>query len=114
MVAFAGYPLLLEDRVLGVLALFARRPLADNVLKALGSVADSIALGIERKRAQTALAESETRFSVAFQASPIFIAIARMSDGRFVLVNDAFVTWGGHRREGSLGRSKTQLNLWDL
>src|SRR5207247_5690216 len=85
MVAFAGYPLLLENRVLGVLALFARRSLADDVLKALGSVADSIALGIERKCAQTALAESEARFSVAFQSSPIFIVILRMSDGRFVL-----------------------------
>jgi GAF domain-containing protein len=62
MVAFAGYPLLLEDRVLGVLALFARRPLTDDALRALGSAADSIALGIEHKRAQTALAESEARF----------------------------------------------------
>src|SRR6185369_368723 len=113
MVAFAGYPLLLEDRVLGVLALFARRPLADDVSKALGSVADSVALGIERKRAQTALAESEARFSVAFQASPIFIAIARLSDGRFVLVNDAFVTWAGHSREEILGRNTTELSVWD-
>ena len=65
MVAFAGYPLLIEDRVLGVLALFSRRPLADDVLNTLGSIADSLALGIERKRAQTALAESEARFSAA-------------------------------------------------
>src|SRR5207249_1574218 len=85
MVAFAGYPLLLEDRVVGVLAMFARHPLADDVLEGLSSVADSFALGIERKRSQAALAESEARFSAAFQASPIFIAIARMSDGRFVL-----------------------------
>jgi PAS domain S-box-containing protein len=113
MVAFAGYPLLLEDRVLGVLALFARRPLAEDVLKALGSVADSIALGIERKRAQTALAESEARFSVAFQASPIFFAIARMSDGRFVLVNDAFVTWSGHSRKEILGRNSAELSVWE-
>jgi PAS domain S-box-containing protein len=113
MVAFAGYPLLLEDRVLGVLALFARRALADDVVKALGSVADSIALGIERKRAQTALAESEARFSVAFQASPIFIAILRMSDGRFVLANDAIVTWAGHSREEILGRNTTELSVWE-
>ena len=113
MVAFAGYPLLLEGRVLGVLALFARRPLADDVLKALGSVADSIALGLERKRAQTALAESEARFSVAFQASPILFAIARMSDGRFVLVNDAFVTWSGQSREEILGRNTTELSVWE-
>jgi PAS domain S-box-containing protein len=113
MVAFAGYPLVLEDRVLGVLALFARRPLADDVLRALGSVADSIALGIERKRAQTALAESEARFSVAFQASPIFFGIARMSDGQFVLINDAFVTWSGYSREEILGRSTTELTVWE-
>ncbi|HUR45370.1 MAG TPA: PAS domain S-box protein, partial [Candidatus Saccharimonadales bacterium] len=113
MVAFAGYPLLLEEKVLGVLALFGRNPLPGDVLKALGSVADSIALGIERKRAQTALAESEARFSVAFQASPIFIAIARMSDGKFVLVNDAFVAWAGHSREEILGRNTTELSVWE-
>src|SRR5207249_2493489 len=108
IIAFAGYPLLLENRVLGVLALFARRPLADDVLKALGSVADSVALGIERKRAQTALAESEARFSVAFQGSPIFIGVLRLSDGRFVLVNDAFVTWSGYNREEILGRNTAE------
>jgi PAS domain S-box-containing protein len=113
MVAFAGYPLMLEGRVVGVLALFSRRPLADDVLKALGSVVDSIALGIERKRAQTALAESEARFSVAFQASPIFFGIARMSDGQFVLINDAFVTWSGYTREDILGRSTKELTVWE-
>jgi len=113
MVAFAGYPLMLEDRVLGVLAVFARRPLCVEVLKSLGAVADSIALGIDRKRAQTALAESEARFSVAFQASPIFIGIARMSDGRFVLINDAFVTWSGYSRAEILGRNTAELRVWD-
>jgi PAS domain S-box-containing protein len=113
MVAFAGYPLLLENRVLGVLALFSRRPLGDDVLKALSSIADSIALGIERKRAQMALAESEARFSVAFQASPIFFGIARMSDGGFVLVNDAFVNWSGYTREEVLGRSTAQIGVWE-
>ncbi len=49
MVAFAGYPLLVEDRLVGVVALFARHPLAEATLAALGSVADGIALGIERK-----------------------------------------------------------------
>src|SRR5436190_19710186 len=70
MVAFAGYPLLIEDRVLGVLGLFSRRPLTDDLLNTLGSIADSIGLGIERKRAETALAESAGRLSAAFHASP--------------------------------------------
>jgi PAS domain S-box-containing protein len=113
MVAFAGYPLLIEDRVLGVLAMFARRPLADDTLQTLGAIADSLALGIERKRGQTALAESEARFSAAFQASPIFIAIARMSDGRFVLVNDAFVNWSGFARDEVLDKNTAELGLWE-
>jgi PAS domain S-box-containing protein len=113
MVAFAGYPLLLEGRVLGVLALFARRALAEDILKAVGSVADSIALGIERKRAQTALAESEARFNIAFQASPVFISMFRMSDESYVLANDALLSWLGGTREEVLGRTSGQLGMWE-
>src|SRR5262252_4888564 len=51
MVAFAGYPLLVEDRLIGVVAMFARRTLSESILDTLGSVADIIAQGIERKRA---------------------------------------------------------------
>jgi PAS domain S-box-containing protein len=113
MVGFAGYPLLFEDRVLGVLAMFARHPLPDGVLNTLGSVADSLALGVERKRAQTALEESEARFSSAFQASPLIITISRMSDAHFVLVNDAFVNWSGYSRDEILGRNGIELGMWE-
>ena len=113
MVAFAGYPLLLEGRVLGVLAMFARRALPEDVLKAIGSVADAIALGIERKRAQTALAESEARFNIAFQASPVFISMFRVSDETYVLANDALLNWLGGTREEVLGRTSGQLGMWE-
>src|SRR5499426_1487125 len=59
MVAFAGYPLVVEDRLIGVVALFARRPLAESILDTLASVADTIAQGIERKRAEEELRRSE-------------------------------------------------------
>ena len=67
----------------------------------------------ERKRAQNALAESEALFSAAFQASPIFIAMARMEDGQFVLVNDAFVNWSGYARKEILGRNTTEFGMWE-
>ncbi len=57
MVAFAGYPLLIEDRLVGVLAMFAREPLPEDTLEALASVSNVIAQGIERMRAEDALAE---------------------------------------------------------
>ena len=113
MVSFAGYPLLIENRVLGVVAMFARRPLPEDVLKTLGSVADSLALGIERKRSQNALVESEARFSVAFQASPVFISIFRTSDEKYVLANDALLNWLGCSRDEVLGRTSGQLGMWD-
>jgi PAS domain S-box-containing protein len=49
MVAFAGYPLLIENRLVGVMAMFARRRLSDAVLQAMAAVANEIAVGIERK-----------------------------------------------------------------
>jgi PAS domain S-box-containing protein len=57
MVSFAGYPLVVEDRLVGVLAMFARRPLPEDTLETLSSVASTIAQGIERKRADEALKE---------------------------------------------------------
>ncbi len=59
MVAFAGYPLLIGDRLVGVMALFARRPLDGDVFEAMASIADTVAVGIERRQAETALRESE-------------------------------------------------------
>ncbi len=51
-VAFAGYPLVVEDRLVGVWALSARHALSKAALEAMASVADGIAGGIERKQAE--------------------------------------------------------------
>jgi PAS domain S-box-containing protein len=50
MVAFAGHPLIVSGRLVGVVALFARHPLPEATLLALASVADQIGVGIERLR----------------------------------------------------------------
>ncbi len=55
MISFAGYPLLIGDRVVGVMAMFARRAMSTLVTDAMAAVADTVALGIERHRAATAL-----------------------------------------------------------
>ncbi len=57
MVAFAGYPLLVDDRLVGVLAMFARSVLPEETLSALGSIADMIAQGLMRRRAEQELEE---------------------------------------------------------
>jgi PAS domain S-box-containing protein len=54
MVAFAGYPLIVGDHLLGVLAMFARHPLSDADFRALETVANGVALGIARTRGEEA------------------------------------------------------------
>lgn len=54
MVAFAGHPLVVDGRLVGVMALFARETLAASVLEELGSIAATIAQFIGREQAATA------------------------------------------------------------
>ena len=53
IVAFAGHPLVVEDRLVGVMGMFFRNELSEAALQALSSIANEIALGIEHKRAET-------------------------------------------------------------
>ena len=73
MVAFAGHPLVVDERVVGVMALFARHALSDAVIAALASVADHIALGIERHRSAEALRSAEERMRFALQNADVGI-----------------------------------------
>ncbi|HEV3061127.1 MAG TPA: ATP-binding protein [Vicinamibacterales bacterium] len=56
MAAFAGYPLLVDLKLVGVMAIFARRPFSASALEGMAAVADGVAVGIERKRAEAELA----------------------------------------------------------
>jgi signal transduction histidine kinase len=55
MVAFAGHPLVVDDRVVGVMALFSRHRLTDFTLDDLAAIADVVAQGLERVRAEAAM-----------------------------------------------------------
>ena len=55
--AFAGYPLLVDGRMVGVLAMFSRHKLADDTTTTtLESIADLVAQGLVRKRTELELA----------------------------------------------------------
>ena len=63
MASFAGYPLSVGDRTVGVLAMFSRKPVIPETSETLASGADLIAQGIERKRAQEALQMTQAEFA---------------------------------------------------
>ncbi len=69
MHAFAGYPLIVDDRMVGVMALFSQRLLSEAVLSDLAPLAESIAQYIDRRRNEAALRESELRYRLVGQAA---------------------------------------------
>ena len=66
----------------------------------------------ERKRAEEALRKSEERFSKAFQASPVIIAIFQIKSGKLLEVNEAFERISGFSREEAVGKTAGELGLW--
>ncbi|QFS44168.1 histidine kinase [Nostoc sphaeroides CCNUC1] len=61
MVGFAGYPLIVEDETVGVIAMFTRQTVTESTFTALEFAAQEIAIGIKRKQAEVALRESAQR-----------------------------------------------------
>src|SRR5262249_46040728 len=102
MVAFAGYPLLVEDRVIGVVALFARRTLSESILDTLASVADIIAQGIERKRAEEALRASERNLAAIIDTIPTTAWTTR-PDGYCDFLNQVWLDYVGVPAEQAQG-----------
>jgi PAS domain S-box-containing protein len=127
-----GFPIRLGDQVLGVVEFFSREIREPNaeLLEMFSTIGSQIGQFIERKRGEEkirelnaelekrvavttrGLRESEERFSKAFRASPVFISIARLKDGKFVEANEAFLQSGGWTREEVIGRTSADLGIW--
>jgi PAS domain S-box-containing protein len=135
-----GFPIRLGAQVLGVIEFFSReiRQPDTEVLEMFAAIGSQIGQFIERKRAEdnlrqlnadlerriaertaelssanARLRESEERFSKAFRASPVFVSIARMNDGTFIEINEAFLQSSGWSREEVIGRTSADLKLWE-
>ncbi|MBL8019805.1 MAG: PAS domain S-box protein [Leptospirales bacterium] len=65
-----------------------------------------------RKRAEEMLRLSEERFSQAFSASPVALAISRLQDGLIVDVNETFIKLFEFERSEVIGRTSTELGLF--
>jgi PAS domain-containing protein len=99
MVAFAGYPLLVGDRLVGVCALFARHTLTDTILQALASISNNIALGIERHRTAEELRASQKKFQDLFESTHDAMMISEPPSWKFTSGNPAAVKMFGAKSE---------------
>lgn len=69
MQAFAGYPLIVEEKLVGVMCVFSQKTLTETAIQAMESVANTIANAIERKHIEKNLSESDERFKLITRAT---------------------------------------------
>lgn len=73
LVAFAGYPLRTGDGVRGVIALYSRTRLSPGLLADLGPLTETIAVYLERHRAEDRVRASAARFRTLTEAVPLIV-----------------------------------------
>jgi len=105
--------ILLSLGVLLSIRLFNLRTVETLAARELAARRDALELdAIVRESEMAERRKAEEKFELAFQASPSIITITRISDGRFVEVNNAFVTITGYSYEEAIGHTAIELNLW--
>ena len=65
-----------------------------------------------RKKAETALRQSEERFATSFRLAPVPATIANFAGFKILEVNEAFRQITGYTEEEIIGRSATEIHLW--
>jgi PAS domain S-box-containing protein len=66
----------------------------------------------DRRNSEDALRLMEEKYSKAFHASPDWVVMSRVADGRYIEVNDAFLAITGYAREEVVGRTSIELGIW--
>jgi len=103
-----------DGAVLGTFAVFESEPRSpsDTEQKLVARATHLASIAVERHQTEEALRESEGRFSTAFYAGPACMSISRATDGRFLYVNDRFVSVFGYSHAETIGRTALGLGLY--
>jgi PAS domain S-box-containing protein len=66
-----------------------------------------------QKQAVEAVRESESRFAKAFKANPQPMSLTTLEDGRYLDVNESFLSMIGYSYEEVIGHTTKELGIWD-
>ena len=100
LVSFAGHPLIVNDRVVGVMTVLARHALPTSTTDVLASAASTIALAIERKRVEAQI----SLLGRAIESTNEMISVTDLDD-RFIFVNHSFLRAYGYRQDEVIGQT---------
>ena len=103
MVAFAGYPLIVDEQVVGVMAIFARHPMSEATLEAMASVANAVAVGINRKTADDERKRQQELLAVTLSSIGDAV-IATDSSGSVTFLNEVAQELTGWDQRDAQGR----------
>ena len=92
--SFAGYPLIFRDKLLGVIAIFSRKPLGQQEFSWLGLFANQAALAIANAGAEEALRSSDRNFAAIINTIPTAAWTTR-SDGYCDFINQGWLDYAG-------------------
>ncbi len=101
MVSFAGFPLILGDSTVGVVAAFARQPFSKAAFQAFGAMAGGIAQFIGRTRTETALLASEERVRLLLDSTAEAIYGIDVN-GKCTLANRACLKLLGYENQADI------------
>jgi len=105
LVSFAGYPLIVDQRLVGVAAMFARQPVGEAVQNALSSLATILAAAIERKHTEESLHHERTLLRTLVDNVPDYIYV-KNTRHEFLLANQALAArMGAKSAENLLGKT---------
>ena len=74
IVSFAGYPLVVQNRLVGVVVTFGRHPLSEEDFQSLRQAASRISLGIQRRQTEEELQVAKEKAEEATAAKSMFLA----------------------------------------
>jgi len=67
----------------------------------------------DQKLAAEALQQSKDRFAKAFSANPQPMSLTTLNEGRYIDVNESFLEMSGYTREEVLGKTSSQLLIFE-
>lgn len=99
MVAFAGYPLIADLELMGVVAMFSKQRLNQNTLDLLSVIAEEIAVAIKRKIIEKALQQKEEQYRSIFETVNDGLSIFDLETGKPIAINPTFCQMYGYSIE---------------